>query len=158
MAQNHPHRLHLLRFLFRCYCITLLVLLFCRVPSGSQQPYWDRIRGSLNLVPFRSITEYLYLLLLRPYPELLPYVWFNFVGNILLFIPLGVLLPCLSRRLRRFSKLMVSVTVLLFFLELTQLLTLLGSFDIDDIILNLLGTCLGYGIFRFLPKRWNDIQ
>jgi len=32
-----------------------------------------------------------------------------------------------------------------------QLLTLLGSCDIDDLLLNLMGTALGYGVFRLMP-------
>jgi len=33
-----------------------------------------------------------------------------------------------------------------------QLFTLLGSADIDDLILNLVGTAIGFGIFRLLNK------
>lgn len=37
--------------------------------------------------------------------------------------------------------------------ELLQLFTLLGSCDIDDLILNMIGAFLGYGLFRMVQKR-----
>ncbi|MBQ2326968.1 MAG: VanZ family protein [Clostridia bacterium] len=37
---------------------------------------------------------------------------------------------------------------------MAQLFSLLGSFDVDDFILNLIGTAIGWGIYRFVyPKR-----
>ena len=36
--------------------------------------------------------------------------------------------------------------------EITQMLTLLGTCDIDDLILNLLGAAMGYGCFLILRK------
>ena len=70
----------------------------------------------------------------------------NMLGNLLPFMPLGVLpalaYPRLSSPRRRFG------TALLFILglELFQLITRLGSFDVDDILLNTLGAALGFGI------------
>ena len=45
-----------------------------------------------------------------------------------------------------------TVTLLIAVVETTQLFTLLGSCDVDDLILNLLGAALGYGIYNRIKK------
>lgn len=74
----------------------------------------------------------------------------NLFGNIVLFIPLGVCIPVLFRKCRSFLKLTVTVILILFAVELMQLVTRVGTFDVDDIILNTLGAWIGYGGLRFL--------
>ena len=74
----------------------------------------------------------------------------NIGGNIVGFIPLGILLPLLFVRLRG----LISVTSIVFFISLlfetTQLVTGLGVFDVDDLILNTAGGVAGYIIFFIL--------
>ncbi len=97
-----------------------------------------------NIRPFREICRYL------RYRDILGHrtVLINLGGNIVGFIPLGALLPLFLRGIRRVWK-----TGLLGFsisaaVEITQLCLHVGSFDVDDIILNTLGTVIGYLIFR----------
>lgn len=155
MSRKSPNLPVLLRRIFYGYCAIVLLLMFGRPMLSFDLPYWEQLSASLNLIPFRSITVYLYLMIRQPNPELLPYAWINFVGNILLFVPLGFLLPCLARRVRSFLRILLTTAVLLLLLESLQLFTLLGSFDIDDIILNLLGVAFGYLIFHFARRKWN---
>ena len=63
------------------------------------------------------------------------------------FLPFGAILPVLKRNLRSFWKILLLSFELSGMIEVTQLLTRVGSFDVDDIILNTLGGVLGYGIF-----------
>ncbi|WP_145409512.1 VanZ family protein [Paenibacillus xylanexedens] len=74
----------------------------------------------------------------------------NLFGNIVLFIPLGVCIPVLFRKCRSFLKLTVAVILILFAVELTQLVTRVGTFDVDDIILNTFGAWIGYIGLRLL--------
>jgi glycopeptide antibiotics resistance protein len=117
-------------------------------------PYWQQLTTNLNLIPFRSITVYLYLLIRQSTPSLLPYAWINFLGNLLLFIPFGFLLPCLSRRNRHFGRLLLTGLFLLTALEITQLFTLRGSFDVDDLLLNTIGVMIGYFVFIVAKGVW----
>ena len=71
----------------------------------------------------------------------------NLLGNILLFIPLGFLLPLLVKRFRNVFLIVLTGFLLSLFYECTQLLTGIGIFDVDDMILNTLGTLLGVCIF-----------
>ena len=149
---SHPV---VLRRIFYIYCIFVLLLLFGRQRMDLQLPYWQQLAANLNLIPFRSITVYLYLLIRQPQPDLLPYAWINFVGNFLLFLPLGFLLPCLCRWVRQFWRILLAALLLLTLMETLQLFTLLGSFDVDDILLNLIGVSVGYLFFRFARRKWN---
>lgn len=73
----------------------------------------------------------------------------NIAGNLLLFFPLGILLPLLWERFRNLTKVIIFAFCLTLSIEILQLL--LGyignvgrAFDIDDIILNTAGALLGF--------------
>lgn len=71
--------------------------------------------------------------------------------NILLYVPMGYLLPMVFGRLREkgfWYVLLIGFTVSLL-TELTQLISRLGWFDMDDIMNNVAGTCMGMMIFRW---------
>lgn len=76
----------------------------------------------------------------------------NFLGNILLFVPLGVLIPLVSGWKKWYR------TVLICFgssilIEITQLITKRGCFDPDDVILNVTGTIIGYGLLKAVIRK-----
>ena len=141
------------------FIIYVLILLFLLVIPNNYRAHnvfvgglsWEMwveyIKGGFNFVPFRSIAEQ---------------VGFIFdgvdvarnsiylIGNLIGFAPLGFFLPVLFARQRRFAIFIVTVVVALACLELAQLLTMRGSFDIDDIILNTAGALLGFWVTRKL--------
>ena len=73
--------------------------------------------------------------------------------NILLFVPFGYLLPLLWRRADRWWKVVLCGFVLSLLIELIQLVTHLGMFDLDDLMNNSLGAFLGWGCFFCLALR-----
>ena len=145
----------IIRSIFFLYCAIVFILLFCRPQFDMGLTYWEQIRMNLNLMPFHSITIYLYLLIHRPNKALVFYSLTNFIGNIVLFFPFGFLFPCLERKKRSLWRILLTALRLITLLEIAQLLTLLGSFDVDDIILNLSGVALGYLLFRIMRRKWN---
>lgn len=74
----------------------------------------------------------------------------NIIGNILLFIPLGFLLPVIFHRMRSFQKVLLSGVTLSVLIEASQWLSrICGIYrfvDIDDVLLNTTGTAIGYWI------------
>ena len=60
----------------------------------------------------------------------------NLLGNLLPFIPFGFLLPIAYPRIKAFFKVFLVGMFAVLFIEIFQYMTRLGSFDIDDIILN----------------------
>lgn len=99
-----------------------------------------------NFVPFRSIAEYL----ARAAEGSMNagYIVGNLLGNFVLGVPLGVLLPCLFPRLQTLAKTLAAAFGFMLVLEVAQLLLRFGTFDIDDLILQMLGCILGYGMLK----------
>lgn len=71
----------------------------------------------------------------------------NLLGNLLPFVPFGFLLPIAYPRIKAFFKVFVVGIFAVLFIEIFQYMTRLGSFDVDDIILNMVGVLIGYGTF-----------
>jgi glycopeptide antibiotics resistance protein len=71
-------------------------------------------------------------------------IFINVVGNILLFIPLGMMVRSLYPSwLRYFATLLVIIA-----LESVQYITKLGVFDLTDMVLNYLGILLGFALYH----------
>lgn len=72
------------------------------------------------------------------------------VGNIAWFVPFGFLLPMIWQKLKSFYIIPLGFLLSLI-IEISQLVTGKGMFEIDDLVLNTLGTavgCLIYKIYR----------
>ena len=83
--------------------------------------------------------------------------WLNFlyplVGNIVLFVPLGWLLPVLFARWRKASAVALTAFLLSLSIEISQWLLGTGVADVDDLLFNVIGGMLGYGCYCLLNKR-----
>lgn len=102
-----------------------------------------------NLVPFRTVGEQL-----AQFSE--GWARFNFFGNILPFLPFGFLLPLAYPKAGSLPRVLAAGFLFLLVAEAFQYCTGLGSFDVDDLLLNELGLLLGYCLLllaRRLPKR-----
>ncbi|WP_445683014.1 VanZ family protein [Solibacillus sp. FSL K6-4121] len=98
-----------------------------------------------NLVPFRTIETYISDLSFSV-------AFMNIFGNIIPFIPLGFLIPMAFPSRRNLIKTMISCFLIIISVETLQLILLLGIFDIDDIILNLLSCFIGFILFKAYKK------
>ena len=144
------------RLLFLAYCAIMLCLLLGRSNGWIEGlAYNEQLRQNANLQPFFTIRNYWYILRFSANAALLKHCLINLVGNIILFIPAGWLFPVIWPKLKNFFRFFALAFGLIFLIETAQLLTLLGSFDVDDIILNLFGMTTGhilYAIFRIKKK------
>ncbi len=97
-------------------------------------------RSYFNLVPFRS------------YFADPPRTVAEVLGNVALFVPLGLLLPFVSRRWT--LPLVLSVAaVLSMIIEVGQFLLNQGrSADIDDVVLNVIGAVVGWSLWLVASK------
>ena len=71
----------------------------------------------------------------------------NFLGNIILFLPVGVLVPAVTGWKKMWKTVVAGISFSLF-IEIIQLITSRGCFDFDDVLLNGMGTVIGFGIFQ----------
>ena len=67
--------------------------------------------------------------------------------NIVLFVPLGFMIPFVWKYFRGIFRCLLAGFAISVLIEVSQLASSRGFFDIDDIILNSIGTVLGYVLF-----------
>ena len=140
------------RFAFVLYCAVMLWLLFGRSHGwGSGIPYRQMLENNINLIPLLTIRNYWSVVSQGPENRYFIHCVINLLGNLLLFIPAGWLIPKVFSTQRNFFRFFATCAGLIFLVETIQLFTLLGSFDIDDLILNLIGMSLGF-IFYHICK------
>lgn len=94
--------------------------------------HWDQV----NLIPGQVLRDK-------------PINYLNLFGNILMFMPIGVLAPFISRKLQRLFSISLLGLLISLGIETMQLFLGRGT-DIDDLLLNTIGTILGYALFRLL--------
>lgn len=70
--------------------------------------------------------------------------------NILLFIPLGLLLPLVSRRFYRGRNIFICGSLFSLLIESLQILCRVGIFEVDDLLFNTLGAVIGWLLFRMV--------
>lgn len=126
--------IHSLAFI---YAIGLLILLFFRPNNQSYE--------SMNLIPFHTIEFYLsgkvaFLI-----------AFYNLGANIFLFIPFGLYYQYV-RKDKSVGQLFFIAIICISMIEFLQFFTKRGCLDIDDLILNVLGVCMGYFIQPLFQK------
>ena len=131
--------------LFFAYSALMLWLLFDRAGGIEGMDYWKQIQANLNLEPFHTIRLFLNVLGRKDY---LSAAIINLGGNVIMFIPLGYFLPKVFPALQKFWRTILATVLIITAVEVAQLFTLLGKCDIDDLILNVIGATIGYGIFK----------
>lgn len=149
-AKRHPF----MRLVFFIYCSFMLYLLFFRswryMPDV---PYWAQVKANRQLMPFYTIRTFLSVIKGDPNHPDYVLCFTNMVGNTLLFVPAGIFLPRLYRKWRPFWWFATKAILLIFLVETVQLFALLGVFDVDDIILNVVGMSFGYFLFYLFMKK-----
>lgn len=136
----------ILNISFIFYLSALVYLLFL----GSRGYFWPEIslieylKYSSNFVPFKTISTYIMAMFDGSMNMDIPIK--NLFGNLFMFLPMGIYLPYYTKKLSKLFTYSISMTLLLFLIELIQLITRLGSFDIDDFILNMFGALMGFCI------------
>jgi glycopeptide antibiotics resistance protein len=134
------HRLFNTLFLTLCiiYALIMIKLLFLRGNSHN----WDAY--NYNVIPLKTIKQYIINRNHYNADTLIK----NLLGNIVLFIPLGIFIPILNKKFFKIKLFVISTAAILLSVELIQMLTKVGSFDIDDIILNTVGAMIGFALTK----------
>lgn len=77
-------------------------------------------------------------------------IWFNFLGNILIFLPLPFILMSLFKNIKTYQLIVVGAMFPIF-VEGYQYVFKCGDVDIDDIILNFAGFLIGLFLLKAIP-------
>lgn len=104
-----------------------------------------------NIIPFKTITQTLQY-------GISTTAIVQIFGNIFMSVPFGVFVMLFLRN-PKWWKMLLFALLLTVGIELSQMIIGLAinnmyrTVDIDDIILNVIGTYLGYGIYKILPLK-----
>jgi glycopeptide antibiotics resistance protein len=161
MAKNNRVTF-LFKLIFLAYAVCLFMMTL--LPDSSNITY----ETTLNLVPFASIDSFFYEMLhsgiidwqfLATKPtavsDIIMYTFTdsfkNLIGNIILFVPLGLLYPLSRKKKIRFWEMLLIILGTTCTIEVIQYLFLTSRrADIDDVILNLIGGLIGYLIYKWI--------
>ena len=141
----------LLQISFILYIIFILyITLFSRnIGNGFA---WENgkleyyLSNSVNLIPFKSINH---IFRYFNFSNML----FNILGNFILFMPFAFFLKNLWNKKISLFSFLITMFIISLIIEVIQFITLSGSFDIDDIILNVGGAVCSFELFnKSIPK------
>lgn len=138
------------QLLYLLYLCTAVYMLFFSESVG--RTGYDEYH--YNLIPFDTIRRYIL------YADVVgrKAVILNLLGNIIGFLPIGFFPPLLNTKYRRLHVTVLLAAGLSILVELIQLVTRVGSCDIDDVILNTLGGFLGYLVFLLFMKVRDSVK
>ncbi|WP_163582564.1 VanZ family protein [Gracilibacillus saliphilus] len=133
---------------FILYLFVLIILLFFenRGYTGTNLSLIEYVKNTSNFIPFNTIYFYVQAMFNETINTNI--VVRNIIGNIIAFMPMGVFLPIFIKRSNSVTRFTISMIVLILCIETIQALTRRGSFDIDDLILNVFGALLVFTIWR----------
>lgn len=114
----------------------ILVIVYATLLRGG---YWG---GAPSLMPFASYQAAWY--------QFHPVEWRNLILNICMFVPFGLMLPVASEKFRKPWKTYLAGFAFTLLIEMLQIVFKRGIFETDDLINNLLGTIIGYGLFSLI--------
>lgn len=80
------------------------------------------------------------------YPKKLSFLWIFSLGNLLAFVPFGILIPMIFDI--KYHKFIFIFLISILSLEIIQMVTYLGSFDTEDIIINSIGATIGFFSYK----------
>lgn len=138
---------------FSIYCFVLVYVLILNRVASTHISYNQYFRLYTNFIPFKTIIEYLQ----RYCDGYRNLSVINLLGNFLLFMPMGMILPCTFQKLDRFWKVTLTVLCMILAVEIVQGILRVGSVDIDDVLFNIIGAMLGYCIIR-IPFIFNLLK
>lgn len=143
-----------LRVIFFLYLLIVIRLIIFKYPFYRLEEIassWEKgviLEGldTANFTLFKTIRMYIdYAYKLNSFE--------NLVGNVIVFVPFGFLLPYVLTWGRNFFVMLLNAFVFVLGIEVFQLFSAFGAFDVDDILLNCVGAVLGYFIFLI----WENI-
>ncbi|WP_074714690.1 VanZ family protein [Ruminococcus flavefaciens] len=134
--------------LFALYTAAAFYLLFyIRSSMLNFYTYGEYFRKNSNFVPFRTIAEFVRYYRADDviYGDL---SFDNLWGNLAVFMPAGVFFPALWKKQRSFKVFALTIAAVIIGVEAGQFLTMRGSCDIDDFILNISGAFIGFAFSK----------
>lgn len=153
IKNNKPMKINLWIF-FSLYLLLFITLTLFDISwgrNGFKAIKWSKeifnlyIENNFNIVPFKTIINYL-----KNFDSLYSNssILYNLLGNFVACMPFAFFIPLLFKKQNKSKTFLITITLIVLGVELTQFLTLSGSCDIDDFILNISGALIFYLLIR----------
>ena len=145
VSQTGDRRWHVIFFVYLLIVIRLIIFKYPISQLAAIAKGWEKgvvLEGlaHANFTLFKTIRMYIdYAYKLNSFE--------NLVGNVVVFIPFGFMIPFVMKGGRNFWVMLLNALLFVMGLEIFQLFTGFGAFDVDDILLNCLGAVIGYILF-----------
>ena len=115
----------------------------------------SKLDGQVQPLIFDIATAFPFRVNLLPLVNLFDYdskrdLLLNVIGNVAMFIPSGIVLPIIYKRLDSFVKVILVGGSISLCIEIIQLPFSVRASDVDDLILNTVGVTIGYGIYALI--------
>lgn len=140
---------------FVCYIVVLFMFVVLKVnyealcitkeciKMNRRSGFWN-----YNMIPFKTLKTY--------FNSNSSLGIENIVGNIVPFIPMGFILGFILNKHKFRNIFLISLIIVTIF-ESIQFIACVGYFDIDDIILNVISSMVGYLIYLCFTRKVNSI-
>ncbi len=149
-------------FLFFLYILFILKVIIFKFSYAQMQEIvngwrkdiiWEGL-STANFIPLKTIKMYI------RYYSSLPNIhsFENLFGNIFVFAPFGFMLPMVYRKCRNVCILLINTFLFVLGIEVFQLFSAFGAFDVDDILLNCIGSLLGFFIYIMIEHIGNKMS
>jgi glycopeptide antibiotics resistance protein len=149
--KKHNRTLYIISWiLFISYSILMLWEVFI----GPYRSY-SGIRR-YNIIPLKTISDFF----INRSNYSVETIFINLFANIITFIPLGFFLPWLFKNINSIKKLLIHCVSIILIIEVMQFVLNVGVMDVDDLILNTIGSVIGFIFYRFvifIKRKDNEI-
>lgn len=128
------------------YLVVLIrIVLFKQVALYNLFAAIGSMERTISIIPFKSLLDMINnnISVTR--------ILENILGNIAIFIPFGLLLPIVQKD--KSKKIILYGLITSALIEIIQYVFAFGSSDIDDLMLNTLGTVIGYLLYKIIHKK-----
>lgn len=140
-------------------CVMLWLLFFMRLGTAKAEfremkGYGQALSRHFDPLPGEVIIPSVKRVFTYPLSDTKTFYEFrNLIGNVVLFVPLGWILPYYLPFARKTKGFLLSDAALIVLVEFTQAFTLLGFCDFDDLLLNVLGGWIGFILLSVFRKK-----
>lgn len=148
-TEKKKQRERVTKVLFILYLLLVIRLLIFKYPFEELKAIvdsWEKgviLEGleSANFTLFKTIKMYIrYAYKLNSFE--------NLVGNVAVFLPFGFFLPRIFKWANNWFMVLGGAFFFSLGIELFQLFSAFGAFDVDDLLLNSIGALLGYLLYK----------
>ena len=148
---NKSKRIKIVFFIYIAIVIKVIIFKYPWEDLKAVADTWEKgviLEGldTANFTLFKTIKMYInYSYMLNSFE--------NLAGNIVVFVPFGFLLPYVQKGAAKFPVLLLNAFLFVLGIEVFQLFSAFGAFDVDDILLNCFAASMGWVIYRVWERR-----